>query len=96
MTEPLSKAEIAKDALQHTVEAGAETVASVSDDRHHRGARRRPRRWAASPPRCSRSATPRGRRVGPRSDATPRTDLAPTERTSIRLSRSGGRRARAR
>jgi hypothetical protein len=30
MKERLSRAEIAKDALQHTVEAGAETVAAVS------------------------------------------------------------------
>jgi hypothetical protein len=30
MREQLSRAEIAKDAVQHTVEAGAETVAAVS------------------------------------------------------------------
>lgn len=30
MNDHLSRAEIAKDALQHTVEAGAETVAAVS------------------------------------------------------------------
>lgn len=30
MRERLTRAEIAKDALQHTVEAGAETVAAVS------------------------------------------------------------------
>jgi hypothetical protein len=30
MTEQLSNTEIAKDALQHTVEAGAETVAGVT------------------------------------------------------------------
>ena len=30
MTEELSRTEIAKDAVQHTVEAGAETVASVA------------------------------------------------------------------
>jgi hypothetical protein len=30
MREHLSRAEIAKDAVQHTVEAGAETVAAVS------------------------------------------------------------------
>ena len=30
MKEQLSRAEIAKDAVQHTVEAGAETVAAVS------------------------------------------------------------------
>jgi len=30
MTEPLSRTEITKDAVQHTVEAGAETVANVS------------------------------------------------------------------
>ena len=30
MPEPLSRTEITKDAVQHTVEAGAETVASVA------------------------------------------------------------------